>query len=327
MWMELEQPMVIPGKRRGWLRITLITAAVILLVVSGVVAYLYFSVKGTADQMYQPLPKDKPHYISQDHEVTDKVKETVKLESLTPFSVLLLGVDQRPSDRGRSDTIIVLTVNPTNGHVFMFNIPRDTRTRIVKQGFDDKINHAYAYDGIAGSLQTVEHFLDMPINYYVEVNMEGFKTVVDMLNGVSVNNPFSFQYDGQDFPKGALHLNGESALKFSRMRYDDPRGDFGRNERQRQIVKDVIRRAGSWNGVMALPDILKQLGGHVKTNLTFNQMQDLFTKYRTKIQDVVTTEVHGKGTKINGIYYYLVDDQEKARIHDQMKQQILGTGQ
>jgi polyisoprenyl-teichoic acid--peptidoglycan teichoic acid transferase len=320
--MDIEQT-VIPAKKRRWLWITAIGMLVVLLGVSSFGLYLYLNLKQTADKMYQPLPQNKPVYVSHDHEVKQKVVETAKLDKLSPFSVLLLGVDQRPSDRGRSDTIVVLTVNPKAGEVFMFNIPRDTRTRIVKKGFDDKINHAYAFDGIEGSLVTVENFVDMPIDYYMEVNMDGFKTIVDLLHGVDINNPFSFDYEGHSFPKGAQHLNGELALKYSRMRYDDPRGDFGRNDRQRQILKDVIKRAGSWKGVTELPDILNQVGNYVKTNLTFSQMQDLFTKYRTTVKNVVTTEIHGKGAKINGIYYYLVDEKEKARIHEEMKRRIL----
>ena len=135
------------------------------------------------------------------------------------FTVLLLGVDQRPGDKGRSDTIMVATVNPNSGKALLFNIPRDTRTRLVKRGYDDKINHAYAYDGIAGSVATVENFLDaFPIDYYVQVNMEGFEMIVDQLGGVDVNNSFTFDIDGFHFPKGPQHLDGEYALKYARMR-------------------------------------------------------------------------------------------------------------
>lgn len=310
---------------KKWMRIGIIITAVIFIAAGGLLYYAYRSLERTAKSVYAPLPQDTPRYISKDTEVKPLARaETSRLASLT---VLLLGVDQRVNDRGRSDTILVLTVNPNSHKVLMFNIPRDTRTEIVGRGTEDKINHAYAFEGIAGTLRTVESFLDMPIDYYVEVNMEGFETVVNILNGVDVNNAFAFDYGGTSFAKGPLHLNGELALKYSRMRYDDPRGDFGRNDRQRQIVKDVIRRAAKWNNAFDLPKVLNAIGENVKTDINFGDMKDLAAKYRPNIGTVETTEIQGKGGLIDGIYYYFVDQQERDRIHELMKQSLKADGE
>jgi LCP family protein required for cell wall assembly len=308
---------------KRWMWVSIAITAFLLACVGGLTAYVYLSIKHTAAQIYVPLPTTKTKYVSQDIEVQAQVTEVIDTGNLAPFSILLLGVDERLGDRGRSDTIIVLTVNPQKKSVFLFNIPRDTRTEIVKRGTQDKINHAYAFDGVTGSLETVERFLDMPVDYYMEVNMQGFKTIVNLLDGVDVDNPFQFKYEGSTFPKGRQHLNGELALKFSRMRYDDPRGDFGRNERQRQIVRDVLHRASKWNNALEFPDLLKAVENHVKTNLTFGEMQNLVTKYRTRIEKVESTEIHGRGSMINGIYYFIVDKEEQSRVHDAMKQHLL----
>ncbi|MFC5701794.1 LCP family protein [Cohnella faecalis] len=305
---------------KRWIWISAGAAVVILLGIVGTGGYAYFSLKHTAKQVYVPLP-DKPKYVSKDTEL--KRPETIDTSKLSPFTVLLLGVDERQGDRGRSDTILVLTVNPKQEKALLFNIPRDTRTEIAGRKSQDKINHAYAFEGVAGSLATVENFLDMPIDYYVEVNMEGFKSIVDTLNGVDVVNAFAFSYEGSEFPAGEQHLDGDQALKFSRMRYDDPRGDFGRNERQRQIVRDVLHRASQWNNLWELPDVLKTVGNHVRTNMTFDEIQDLATKYRTRIAKVESTEIRGKGSMINGIYYYLVDEKERDRIHSDMKKLLM----
>ncbi|THF74764.1 hypothetical protein E6C55_24135 [Cohnella fermenti] len=310
------------GKGRRWLWISL--SVIVLLAVGsvGVAGYFYWSVKETASEIYQPLPSDRPRYVSSDKDVP-AAAAPVETEKLNPFSVLLLGVDERQNDRGRSDTIMVMTVNPASKKVFMFNIPRDTRTELALRGTEDKINHAYAYNGIEGSLATVEKFIDMPIDYYVEVNMEGFKLIVDTLDGVNVDNPFEFDYEGETFPEGLQHLNGDQALKFSRMRYDDPRGDFGRNDRQKQVVQDVIRRATKWTNTSSLPSILHAIGDHVRTNLAFGELQDLVLKYRKNLNDIESTFVQGQGTMIGGIYYYIVDQTERDRIHEAMKQQLL----
>ena len=116
--------------------------------------------------------------------------------------MLLLGVDARPGDIGRSDTMIVMTVNPDLNSTKMVSIPRDTRTLIVGKGFEDKINHAYAFGGAKMSIETVEEFLDIPIDYYVKVNMDGFEDIVNAVGGVTVDNRITFSREGHDFPRG-----------------------------------------------------------------------------------------------------------------------------
>ncbi|MBB6635105.1 LCP family protein [Cohnella thailandensis] len=309
------------GKKRRWLGISISVALVLTVGAVSIAGYFYWSMKATAKEIYRPLPSERPRYVSSDKEIPADPEPPVT-DRLSPFSVLLLGVDERRNDRGRSDTIMVMTVNPNNRTVLMFNIPRDTRTELVYRDMEDKINHAYAYDGVEGSLATVEKFLDMPIDYYVEINMEGFKQIVDTLDGVDVDNPFAFDYEGESFPAGPQHLNGEKALKYSRMRYDDPRGDFGRNDRQKQVATDIIKRATSWTNTSSLLPILDAVGDHVRTNLSFGEIQDIALKYRKKLDRIESTFVEGKGSMINGVYYYLVEQAERNRLHDLIKNQL-----
>ena len=88
----------------------------------------------------------------------------------------------------------------------------------------------------------MENFLNVPVDHYIEVNMAGFRDIVDAVGGVDVNNDLEFTSRDQHFAKGNIHLNGETALKYTRMRYEDPRGDFGRQMRQRQVIQAVIKR-------------------------------------------------------------------------------------
>lgn len=293
----------------------------ILLVAGGIAWYLYHSVEQTATKMYEDIGKTKPVYVSKDTEVK---KDTlpVKMKNLDPFTVLVLGVDQREHDRGRSDTMIVITVNPAKESILMFNIPRDTRTEIVGHGTVDKINHAYAFGGVDMSIQTVENFIDYPIDYYAKVNMEGFARIIDMIGGVEVDNPFAFDYEGHAFAQGHLVLNGTDALKYSRMRYDDPRGDFGRNTRQRDILQEIMNNAMSVSNVTHLHSMLGELGDSVKTNITFDEMKQFVTDYKPKIHKVDTVEIKGTGKIIDRIWYYLVDDNERNRIHNMIKEQL-----
>ena len=127
--------------------------------------------------------------------MSEKREDPVVFKDAEPFSMLVLGVDEREGDKGRSDTMIVMTVNPETKSTKMVSIPRDTYTEIVGQGFNDKINHAYAFGGIEMSMDTVENLLDIPIDYVVQVNMDSFKDIVDAVGGISINNTLDFKVD------------------------------------------------------------------------------------------------------------------------------------
>ncbi|MGC5775705.1 LCP family protein [Paenibacillus pabuli] len=302
---------------KKWIKITTWIVSLFVIVVFGYAIYLYQSVRSTADQIYEPRNPVKP--VS----VTDsRGGLPVDINSKEPFNALILGVDERPNDRGRSDTMIVLSVNPEKKQVLMFNIPRDTRTEIVGHNTEDKINHAYAFGGVDMSVNTVENFLGVPIHYYMKVDMEGFAKIIDLVGGVDVNNPFAFDYEGQRYDQGSIHLDGAAALGFSRMRYDDPKGDLGRNDRQREVLKQVLKNTMQFSSVLNIQSMLDELGTHVRTDVTFDEMKELILDYRSDLEKVDTVEIKGKGEKINGIYYYIVDQQERDRIHQILKDHL-----
>lgn len=235
-----------------------------------------------------------------------------------PFTMLLLGVDERPWDRGRSDTMILLTVQPRSGKAVALSIPRDTRVLMPNSGKYDKINHAYAFGGTALSVEAVERAFGVPIAFYMKTNMEGLISIVDTLGGVDVNNERAFDYEGYSFPAGSQHLSGEEALAYSRMRKEDPQGDFGRTQRQRQILSGAIDRVADGGTVTKLPKLLSHLSEYVRTNLTSGEMVDLIVKYRSAIASVDTMYLQGTGKMINGIYYYTITPEERRRIQSEM---------
>ncbi len=299
-------------KSRKWLKITGIILLFIFVAV-GVYTYtVYKSFKSAVVTMHQPIKRVQP----------EKREKPVALEKKEPFSVLMLGVDERKGDKGRSDTIIVLTVNPNNNSVKMLSIPRDTRTEIIGKDKDDKINHAYAFGGVPMSMATVENFLNIPIDYYIQVNMEGFKDLVDAVGGVKVNNDMDYFVNEFHYPKGEITLNGEQALSYSRMRYEDPRGDFGRQSRQREIIQAVIDEGMSVSSLANYSDIFAALGKNIKTNLTFDQMVDIQKNYRQAGKNIQQMEIKETGTMINKIYYGLVSPEEKQRIQNELKAQL-----
>ncbi|MBS4191139.1 LytR family transcriptional regulator [Bacillus sp. FJAT-49705] len=300
------------GKNRMWLRVT---GIIILFILIGTSIYgysFYKSLTKSIETMHQPIDRGK----------SIKRQEEITLTKQDPFSVLVLGVDEREGDRGRSDSIIVLTVNPNQNSVKILSIPRDTRTEIIGHGTVDKINHAYAYGGVEMSIATVENFLDIPIDYFIQINMEGFTEIIDSVGGVTVNNDLEFTEGDQHFPQGEITLNGEQALSFSRMRYDDPRGDFGRQLRQRQIIQAVLKKGASLSSLANYKEIFQALGNNIKTNLEFEEMIDIQKNYRVAVKTVEQSSINGSGTKINSIYYYIVPDEEKVRVQAEMKEHL-----
>ncbi|MBD2848569.1 LCP family protein [Paenibacillus sp. IB182496] len=239
-----------------------------------------------------------------------------------PFTVLMMGVDERAHDRGRSDTMIVLGVNPARGSMLMFNIPRDTRTELVGRGTLDKINHAYAFGGVEMAVRTVERFVGERIDYYVKVNMEGFAELIDLLGGVRVDNPFAFDFEGYHYAAGEIELTGEAALMYARMRWDDPRGDLGRNARQRELLQRLLQRLVSLETLGRTGELLDAAGDHVRTNLTFASMRGLALDYGARLRDVQTTELAGRGRTIDGIWYYEVTREERDRVRRLLADQL-----
>lgn len=299
-------------KSRKALKVTGIIL-LLLFIAFGTYSYsVYKSLKNAVVTMHQPIER----------EASVKREEPVILAEKDPFSVLMLGVDEREGDKGRSDTIIVLTVNPNSNSVKMISIPRDTRTEIIGKGIDDKINHAYAFGGVPMAMDTVENFLDIPIDYFMQVNMEGFKDIVDAVGGVRVQNDLDFTQNEFHFAKGEISLNGEQALSFSRMRYEDPRGDFGRQLRQRQIIQAVINEGMSISSVTNFSDIFTALGKSIKTNLTFDEMVDIQKNYRDTGKNIQQIEIKETGTMINKIYYGLVSSEEQQKIQTELKSQL-----
>jgi LCP family protein required for cell wall assembly len=296
-------------KSRKWLWITLSIVGVISIAIAAYVYSIYNSVEQAANKMYEQPTREK----------SEKRVKQVEIVDQEPISVLIMGVDERANDRGRSDTLIVMTVNPEKQSMQMVSIPRDTRTEIIGRGFDDKINHSYAFGGTDMALATVENFLDIPIDYYIKVNMESFKDIVDTVGGVTVNNPFQFTYEGSTFNQGELNLNGVEALKYSRMRYDDPRGDFGRQDRQKQVILGIIQKGASFSSLTKFDDVLDVLGTNVKTNLSFDQMVDIQANYKDARHNLEQFQVSGSGTKINGIYYFIVPEQERLSLSNKLR--------
>ncbi|TMW72236.1 LCP family glycopolymer transferase [Alteribacter natronophilus] len=293
----------------------LISGLILLLAIGSVAGYgyyMYSSVQSTVD---------KKMHVTTDREKSERREVEVNIEEKEPLSFLLMGVDTGAgrTDRGRTDTLMVVTVNPNDESMKMMSIPRDTRTEMVGRGHDDKINHAYAFGGAEMAMASVENFLDIPIDYFMTVNMDGFQEMVDAVGGVTVNNNFSFRQSGYNFDEGEISLDGSQALAYSRMRSQDPQGDLGRNERQRQIVDAMIHEGAQFSSITRAGDILDALGNNIRTDLTFDKMMTIQNNYRSARHNSETLDLAGSGARINNIWYYIVEEDERQRVSSELR--------
>ncbi|MFI8687619.1 LCP family protein [Rossellomorea sp. NPDC077527] len=299
---------------------SIVTVVILLFIgVGGYAYYMYDSVKGTAEDMHEEVKRDKPKDSPNITEEEDKPAE--------PISILMMGVDERENDQGRSDALIMMTLNPEKEKMQMISIPRDTRTEIIGHGTRDKINHAYAFGGTKMAIETVENFTDIPVDYYIKVNMEALSALVDAMGGVTVHNDLDW-YDegyykkGYHYREGDIELNGPKALGYVRMRHLDPNGDFGRNERQRQIITAIIDKASNVSSVTKFDDILDVLGSNVKTDMTFEDMMNIQKNYRSARNKIEQYEIKGQGGMIGGTYYLTVPEEEQDKVKEMLKKNL-----
>jgi len=284
--------------------------SVLLVIIAIGLLSVYSSVETTVEKMQEPLKIPVSSY----REIPDPIKNE------RPISFLLLGIDERENDKGRTDTMIVVTVNPNKNTTKMISIPRDTYTKIIGFEIEDKINHAYAFGGIEMTKATVEDLLQIPIDYTISINMEGFIGLVDAVEGVDVENNLAFEVDDYMYELGSIHLQGEQALAFVRMRYDDPNGDFGRQERQKIVLDAVTNKLITLNSLWKYKELLGIVGENVRTNLSLDEMKTISKNYKDALKDVESLSFQeGQGQIMQQIWYYMLDSQELKEIQNQLQ--------
>lgn len=288
---------------------------VILLGVAAYFAYVYYSTKNAVDKTYDP----KTSVRIKKGEFNGKKK----------FAVLLMGTDTGALDRkekvGNTDTMILAIVNPQKKRYTLMSIPRDTMAQMI--GTSDfqveKINAAYSIGGATMSMATVSKLINVPVKYYAVVNMGGIMKMIRYVGGITLRPTLSFEYGGYVFKKNKLtHMGGGGALAYSRMRYDDPRGDYGRQERQRQVITTLIKKAISISSLSNLDNILSSISGNVKTNLPFNAIQQIALNYRGTAEHEKSDYLHGYNAMINDGAYQVQPTKELQRVSDYCRKEL-----
>nr|WP_239544219.1 LCP family protein [Virgibacillus halotolerans] len=288
-----------------WLKIPIIVIIVVLLGVGTYAFMVYNNVKKTVnDKMHDPVSS------------IDLGLAKGKIKGTEPLNILLMGIDTEESDKGRSDALMVLSVDPKKDTMQLISIPRDTRTTIVGKGKEDKINHSYAFGGSDMTIATVEEFLDVEMDYYVRMNMSGLQELVDQIGGITVGNDIAWKDDKYDFEFGPTEMDGDKTMHFVRMRKQDPEGDFGRTKRQRQVIQGIVDKGASVGSITKIDGMIDILGNNMATNLDFDDMKKLLSGYKDTRKNFVEYQMQGEGSMIDGVYYFIVPEEEISKVHD-----------
>lgn len=246
-----------------------------------------------------------------------------------PFAVLLLGTDTGALDRtdkmGNTDTLIIVVVNPKKKGYTMYSIPRDTMADMVGDNSGDvaKINSAYARGGAKMTMQTVSDLLNVPVKYYALVNMGGLMKLVNYVGGIYVTPPLTFTYSGFPFKKGVKqHLNGQAALAYSRMRYDDPKGDYGRQLRQREVITKLVAKLATTASLKNFTKIADNLSSNVKTNLSFQVLKSILANYSNCTSNASSDYLQGYSAYIDDAAYQIAPTSELQRLSNKIRKEL-----
>ncbi|USS85863.1 LCP family protein [Fructilactobacillus cliffordii] len=273
----------------------IILTIILVLLVGGIAfgSYKYFAVKNAVNKAYNSAGLQKERDTN------------ALLKNKKPISILLMGTDTGELGRtykGRTDTMMVVTINPNTHKTLITSIPRDTAVNIP--GYPDqspaKINAAYAYGSAKTAIQTVQKMLNIPIDYYAMINMRGLVQVVDQVGGVTISPELTFDYEGYHFTKGQpTKMDGKKALAYSRMRYDDPRGDFGREQRQRQLLEGVVTKSGSVTSLLN-QGFIDSIAKNTQTDLQFSDLSAIATGYLSARKNIENTYLSGQSGEVIG---------------------------
>ncbi len=228
--------------------------------------------------------------------------------------VLIMGVDIRKDDVGRSDTLMIATIDPRLDQATLLSIPRDTRVKIRGRGYD-KINAAFAYGGVRLTESTVENFLGIDIDHYVLINTNSFVKIIDAIGGVDIDVEKRMFYEDPwddngglviDLYPGEQHMDGKTAVTY--VRYRDSEGDIGRVKRQQKFMAACMDKVTSPEIIPRIPKIAREVIDAIETDMSLRQLLELAGALKAAQQNGLEADmVPGYPLYIDDISYWIPD--------------------
>ena len=256
-----------------------------------------------------------------------------------PMTILLMGVDTGSGSRedqwvGNSDTMILVTVNPQTRETTIMSLERDILTNITQDGetVQAKLNSAYAQGGAELAIKTIQDLMNIHIDRYAMINMKGLVQLVDKVGGITVNNPFDFDISIEEnepeytakIPPGRQEIDGEQALVYSRMRYQDPEGDYGRQKRQREVIEKIIKKVLTLDGLSNYQGIIEAVSDNMQTNISLDtdSLMQLMG-YRDALKNIRMEQLKGEdATLADGGSYQIVTSEHLLKMQNILRKSL-----
>ncbi len=236
-------------------------------------------------------------------------------------NLLISGYDTDHHGISRTDAMMVVSIDPEKEDMSLVSVPRDSRVNIPDRGIN-KANSAYAFGGIDLTIETLESLLKIPIDYYVNLDFQGFVNVIDAIGGVEIEIEQRMEYQDEagnlhiNFEPGEKTLDGEEALEYVRFR-EPVRGDIGRIKRQQKFVRAVLQRLSRPGIIFDTPEILNEGLNSIYTDLDITEAISLSRVIMDiELDEVETLKLPGRPEYIDGVSYWLIDEAEKNELID-----------
>ncbi|WP_032511651.1 LCP family protein [Streptococcus suis] len=280
--------------------------------------------------------------ISKTYKQLDGEEEITPIDATEPLTILLMGVDMDQATRGgdweggRSDSMILVTVNPKTKETNMMSLTRDIMVEIAEangesSGTVEKLNHSYSYGQAPMAIATIEKMMDINIDRYIEINMDGLVELVDAVGGIEVNNTLGFPISISEHEPaytsivqpGQQLVNGDQALVYARMRYDDPEGDIGRQRRQREVITAIIKKLLQLDGLTQYKKILTAISNNMRTNIEISPATiPSLLGYKDSVSKLNSYQLRGVDQMVNEIYYQLPTSEHLLEMQNILKKSI-----
>ncbi|UJL45864.1 LCP family protein [Virgibacillus sp. NKC19-16] len=289
---------------------------------AGYAVYLVDRTAGTIDDSHEEIGRENETSPLREGHV-NPVEDNV--------SVLFIGVDSNEHrdnlDQSRSDALLLATFNKEDSTVKILSIPRDSYVYIPEVDYNTKINHAHAFGGPEATIETVENFLHVPVDYFVRMNFEGFVEVVDALDGIKYDVPYEFTESDSNDDRDSIHLypgeqnlNGEEALAMARTRKQD--NDVERGKRQQEILAAIASKATSPSSVFKLDELITAVGSNMTTNINFSEIRSFLSYGLDEQVAIETVNLDGAGGYTNGGWYYQVEEESRAQMQTELREHL-----
>ena len=310
-------------------KITLWIIGIILFIILGVAAGAYIYANSLLNKM------EKVEINKEDVGITDEVEEKLTKYDDTITNIALFGIDAEEGEAGRSDSIMIATIDTHNKKLKLTSIMRDSYVNIDGHGLD-KINHAYAFGKAQLAIKTLNENFDLNIQNFVAVNFSSLPKIIDKIGGIELDidseeleyinsyirnvNTINNTNSPSIASAGIQHVDGTQAMAYCRIRYTSG-GDYKRTERHREVLSKIFEKILSMSPT-TYPSLLNDLLPMVSTNLDGSEIMELGNKIlkignTTLEQERFPRDGYCEGQMINGVYYLTFDKETTVnQLHD-----------